>query len=136
MELYFIAVGDAAEPFGRYFAGDEHFFKVEESESIAEKLDYVTRQSLVESSTIPTNPLGFDDQDDNPIEEEEDDDSFDCGDADPLDDDPEKEESKDDADEEDDFIDDSEDDESNEDEDNEDDEEDEDDISLDDIIGF
>ncbi len=59
VELYFIAIGDEAEKFGRYFAGDDHFFRVEECESIAEKLDFVTRKSMADSTTITTNPIDF-----------------------------------------------------------------------------
>lgn len=72
VEFYFIAVGDDAEPFGRYFAGDEHFFKVDECESIADKLDFVTRQTLADSTTIQTNPIDFSDDD-----EEDDDEDID-----------------------------------------------------------
>lgn len=68
VEFYFIAVGDDAEPFGRYFAGDDHFFKVEDCESIADKLDFVTRQTLADSTTVATNPIDFSD------DEEDDDD--------------------------------------------------------------
>lgn len=72
VEFYFIAVGDEAEPFGRYFAGDEHFLKVEDTESIADKIDFATRLSLANSSTIPTEPIDFDDDDDDIEDEEED----------------------------------------------------------------
>lgn len=58
VEFYFIAVGEEAEAFGRYFAG-EHFFRVEESESLADKIDFVTRQSLADSTTIPYNAIGY-----------------------------------------------------------------------------
>lgn len=64
VEFYFIAVGDEAEPFGRYFAGDDHFLKVEDTESIADKIDFATRLSLANSSTIPTEPIDFGDDDD------------------------------------------------------------------------
>lgn len=65
VEFYFIAVGDEAEPFGRYFAGDDHFLKVDDAESIADKIDFATRLSLANSSTIPTEPIDFgDDEED------------------------------------------------------------------------
>lgn len=74
VDLYFIAVGDEAEAFGRYFAGDEHFFSVDDSESIADKLDFVTRLTLANSTTIP----GVLDTDDDDLDEDEesDDDDF------------------------------------------------------------
>lgn len=82
VEFYFIAVGDEAEPFGRYFAGDDHFLKVEDTESIADKIDFVTRLSLANSSSIPTEPIDFGDnegneEDDVSDEYEEDETDFD-----------------------------------------------------------
>ena len=77
VEFYFIAVGDEAEPFGRYFAGDEHFIKVEDSESIADKIDFATRLSLANSSTVPTQPINFDDEDDEEESDEDEEDEFD-----------------------------------------------------------
>lgn len=64
VEFYFIAVGDDAEPFGRYFAGDDHFYKVEDCESLADKLDFVTRQTLANSTTVATKPIDFSDEED------------------------------------------------------------------------
>lgn len=72
VEFYFIAVGDEAEPFGRYFAGDDHFLKVEDTESIADKIDFATRLSLANSSTIPTEPIDFGDGDEDDENDEED----------------------------------------------------------------
>lgn len=105
VEFYFIAVGDDAEPFGRYFAGEGHFFKVEDSESLADKLDFVTRQTLADSTTIPTNPIGYTDISDEDEEDEaaapiasysddiddaeDDDDSFGEDDTDDMDEDSE-----------------------------------------------
>lgn len=71
VEFYFIAVGDEAEPFGRYFAGDDHFLKVEDTESIADKIDFATRLSLANSSTIPTEPIDFGDSEDDDSDEYE-----------------------------------------------------------------
>ena len=71
VEFYFIAVGDEAEPFGRYFAGDEHFIKVEDSESIADKIDFATRLSLANSTTVPTQPINFDDEEESDEDEED-----------------------------------------------------------------
>lgn len=73
VEFYFIAVGDEAEPFGRYFAGDDHFLKAEDTESIADKIDFATRLSLANSSTIPTEPIDFGDDEDGEDDEEDDD---------------------------------------------------------------
>ncbi len=72
VETYAIAVGDNAdEEMLRYFAGDEsHFFRVEESESLADKLDFATRMSLAHHTTM------------NPETEEENDDEWFGGDAD------------------------------------------------------
>ena len=81
VELYFIAVGNEAEAFGRYFAGEDHFFRVEDSESIADKLDFVTRQSLTNSTTVSSHQ---DDED----EDEEDEEALD-GEDDTLDDEEE-----------------------------------------------
>lgn len=129
VEFYFIAVGDEAEPFGRYFAGDEHFLKVEDTESIADKIDFATRLSLANSSTVPTEPINFDDDDDEEFdedeeyeeedsdeeldEEDEEDDDFDSDDDDENDtdsDDTEEEVEDDDSGEEDDDTDDDDDD--------------------------
>lgn len=103
VEFYFIAVGDEAEPFGRYFAGDDHFIKVEDTESIADKIDFATRLSLANSSTIPTEPIKFDDDEDEDEEEldEEEEDEFDLDeDSDEEEDSYEDEYSLDDEDEE------------------------------------
>lgn len=59
VEFYFIAIGDEAEPFGRYFAGDDHFYKVEDCESISEKFDFVTRQTLADSTTSSVPYIDF-----------------------------------------------------------------------------
>lgn len=149
VEFYFIAVGDEAEPFGRYFAGDDHFFKVEDSESIADKLDFVTRQSLADSSTIPMNAIGYsnpvdtDDDDDSSIDidndSDNDDSSVDIDDPDNDDDDSDVSEEEDedesfDEDDSDNVDDDLED--SIDDNDEEDGEDGDGDISLDDIIKF
>lgn len=91
VEFYFIAVGDEAEPFGRYFAGDDHFIKVEDSESIADKIDFATRLSLANSSTIPTDPIKFDDDYDEELDEDEEDKSD-------LDEDSDEEEDSDEGD--------------------------------------
>ena len=103
VEFYFIAVGDEAEPFGRYFAGDDHFIKVEDTESIADKIDFATRLSLANSSTIPTEPIKFDDDEDEDEEElnEDEEDEFDLDeDSDEEEDSDEDEYSLDDEDEE------------------------------------
>ena len=56
VDLYSIAVGDdACEEMLKYFSGDERFFLVSESESIADKLDFVTRQTLAHHTTVPVN---------------------------------------------------------------------------------
>jgi len=68
--FYFIAVGDEAEPFGRYFAGDERFYKVEDCENLGDKLDFVTRQTLADSTTISGNPIGYG-EDDDPLDDDE-----------------------------------------------------------------
>ena len=57
--FYFIAIGDEAEAFGRYLAGEERFFKVEDCESIAEKFDFVTRLTLTNSTTVTGDAIGF-----------------------------------------------------------------------------
>ncbi len=64
--FYFIAIGDEAEEFGRYFAGDDHFYKVEDCESISEKFDFVTRQTLADSTTssMPCINFGEDENED------------------------------------------------------------------------
>lgn len=116
VEFYFIAVGDEAEPFGRYFAGDDHFLKVEDTESIADKIDFATRLSLANSSTVPTEPIDFGDDEDDEEEDEE------------LDEDDEEDFDTDEDDEED-FSDDT--DEDFDDEDNDDDDEFDSDISDD-----
>ncbi len=107
VEFYFIAVGDEAEPFGRYFAGDDHFLKVEDTESIADKIDFATRLSLANSSTIPTEPIDFEDDDedyeDDDEDYEEDEEDEDCDDEDYDEDVDFDEESEDDEDEEDEF---------------------------------
>lgn len=100
VELYFITVGEAAEPFGKYFAGEEHCFRVEESQSIADVIDWVTRESLADVTSAPTNPIDFSDYDDDDEEFEDDDED--------IDEDEESEELDDETDE---FFEDEEDDE-------------------------
>ena len=68
--FYFIAIGDEAEAFGRYLAGDERFFKVEDCESIAEKFDFVTRLTLTNSTTVTGDAIGFGETCDDDEEEE------------------------------------------------------------------
>ena len=84
--FYFIAIGDEAEPFGRYFAGDEHFFKVDDCENIGDKIDFVTRLTIAETTTVTGDAIGYghsyDDKDD-----DEDDDNYSDDDDDGDDDD-------------------------------------------------
>lgn len=70
-EKYFIAVGPEAEPFGYYFAGEDHFFTLDESESIADKLDFVTRLSLTNSTTISKHDDDLDSEDEDDFEDED-----------------------------------------------------------------
>lgn len=54
VDLYAIGVGkDACEDMLRYFADEDRYFRVEESESLATKLDFVTRCSLVARTSRP-----------------------------------------------------------------------------------
>lgn len=99
VEFYFIAVGEEAEAFGKYFAGD-HYFRVEESESLSYKIDFVTRQSLADSTTIPRNAVGYTDLMEKDDEDEEDDGEIDEeGENDETDDGDEENENEDSADE-------------------------------------
>ncbi len=151
VEFYFIAVGDEAEPFGRYFAGDDHFLKVEDTESIADKIDFATRLSLANSSTIPTEPIDFGDGEEDEEEDEVSDEYEEEFDSDEdLDEDEETdgdEDSEDSESDDDDETDDStdEDEEADDDSDNDDDSDDDDDDgdgdgeggeSLDDLLNF
>lgn len=97
VDLYSIAVGDdACEEMLKYFSGEERFFLVGESESIADKLDFVTRQTLAHHTTQSTSI--YDDDADNEEEEddadEEEDDDADA-EEDSVDDEPDEEESGD-----------------------------------------
>ena len=56
MDIYSIGVGDdACEDMLTTFADPGKFYRVEEMESLAEKLDFVTRKSLVRHATRPVN---------------------------------------------------------------------------------
>jgi len=142
VEFYFIAVGDDAEPFGRYFAGDDHFFKVEDCESIADKLDLVARQTLADSTTVATNPIDFsnDDEEDEDDEDELVETDSDFGEDEDIDSEEDDEvdaDSDDDADMDEEFDEEDEEDEDDESDDSADDDDDgEGDGSLDDILKF
>lgn len=71
-EKYAIAVGPEAEPFGHYFAGEDHFFTLDESESIADKLDFITRLSLTNSTTISKHDDDLDSEDEDNFDSEDD----------------------------------------------------------------
>ncbi len=140
--FYYIAIGDEAEAFGRYFAGDDHFYKVDDCENIGDKLDFVTRQSLAESTTVTGDAIGYgescdEDEDEEPsvYDEDEDDcdeDEYDEEDYDDADDDePDVDEDDDEDIEEDDSSDSDE-----EDEDDDDGDDGDDDGSLDKILDF
>lgn len=131
--FYFIAIGDEAEAFGRYLAGDEHFFKVDDCENIGDKLDFVTRQSLAESTTVTGDAIGygesFDEDDDEELSvyDEDEYDEDDCDDA---------EYDEPDVDEDEDIEDDDSSDSDEEDEDDDDGDDGDDDGSLDKILDF
>ncbi len=58
MDLYSIGVGDnACEEMLTMFADEGKFYRVDELESLAEKLDFVTRKSLVRHATRPVAPV-------------------------------------------------------------------------------
>ncbi len=59
VDCYSIGVGeDACEPMLRAFADDGRYFPVRDMESLAQKLDMVTRCSIATVSTRPVNPTG------------------------------------------------------------------------------
>jgi hypothetical protein len=78
--VYFIAIGDEAEMLGRYIAGDDRFFKVEDCEHIGEKINFVTLQSLADCTTVTGDAIGYgkmcydDDDSDSGIDDDDDDD--------------------------------------------------------------
>ncbi len=81
VDLYSLAIGDdACEDMLRYFCdGDEdlgehsRFYKVEECESIAAALDFMTRATLAHHTTMPISIADDDDDDDDEHETEEED---------------------------------------------------------------
>lgn len=82
--VYFIAIGDEAETLGRYIAGDDRFFKVEDCEHIGEKINFVTLQSLADCTTVTGDAIGYgkmcyDDDSDSGIDDDDDDDDDDNG---------------------------------------------------------
>lgn len=100
VDLYSIAVGDdACEEMLKYFSGEERFFLVGESESIADKLDFVTRQTLAHHTTQSTAIYDEDDIEDDDLDDEDDAEAEDEGDGDEEEadfDDGEEEETDDD----------------------------------------
>ena len=139
--FHFIAVGDEAEAFGRYFAGDDHFYKVDDCENIGDKLDFVTRQSLAESTTVTGDAIGYgescdedDDEEHSVYDEDEDDSDEDEYDEDNYD--VSDDEDEPDVDEDEDVDEDDSSDSDEEDEDDDDGDDGDDDGSLDKILDF
>lgn len=142
--FYFIAIGDEAEAFGRYLAGDEHFFKVDDCENIAEKFDFVTRLTLANSTTVTGDAIGYgqsfdedDEEEPSVYDEDEDDSDEDEYDEDEYDeDDASDDEDEPDVDEDEDVDEDDSRDSDEEDEDDDDGDDGDDDGSLDKILDF